>query len=320
MSDSPKKGIRCPAEDELYAILAGDGSPAEAAHVANCELCRVQLRKLQSEATILRHVGEKLLGKTETTLAMAIPGAIGKFIVVGIWDDNPWFVTYRGLHAVVRRDVLIQVAKTSIRDFSGDPQAFPLRWESWRQPRPHVAQLLDAGEFDSRPYLVVEFNDGVRLDRLIGDEQLEGATLMQIFSQVAKTLADDPTPHPLLCTASIVVDEQDQPTLVDWAASAEFDSTRDDNSDGTEKTTARRLAIAFCNSVLPEALVSTSISATASTGSLTGSLVSRQIPTAVAEFMAKAVTAESNVVPSLAEFAAVLAEPSRKPFWRRLFC
>jgi hypothetical protein len=305
----------CPGEEELYAVLAGEGSGSASTHIATCDVCQSQLRKLQSEATILLHVGEKSLQPTANS-AVAFPGTIGKFIVVGIWGDGPQFITYRALHAIVRQDVLIQVAKLPLCRSSAYQETFRTACVRWMQPRPHVARVLDAGEFDSRPYVVIEFSDGVRLDRLAGDQRLDGTTLMRIFGQIARSLtADEKRPHPSLGLSSIVLDDANQPTLIDWAAAAEFNSS--DVLDASTNTTSKRLAVAFCQAALPDGQSATFPASGVTSTKLIADLRSQNVSDSAAATIAKAVT-ESGSAPQLAELARVLLPSPPRNLWQRL--
>jgi hypothetical protein len=310
----------CPTEDQLYAIVAGEGSEAETTHVAVCNDCQAQLRKLQTEATILRHVGEQARSGASVSATTSDPAMIGKFIVVGIWDDNSSFITYRGLHAIVSQEVLIQVAKAPRCAESAFQEAFRAGCGRWMQQRPDVAPVVDAGTYEAQPFFAVKFNGGVRLDRLTGEERLDGPTLVQLFGQIAQALAADAqTPHPLLRRASIVIEDDGQPTLVDWAAAAEFGADAADTSAATRNPTARLLATSFCEAVLPDGSIAAASPELQSSAKLIAELTSRQVPPAVAEIIAQATASDASNPPSLAALAAKLSRREPRRLWQRLF-
>ena len=309
----------CPTEEKLYAIVAGEGSEAETTHVAMCNDCQVQLRKLQTEATILRHAGEQARSNATAASTTNAPATIGKFIIVGIWDENPSFITYRGLHPIVQQDVLIQVANQPRNEEAAYQEAFRAACGRWMRERPHVAPVVDAGTYESRPYFVVKFNDGVRLDRLTGEEQLDASSLVQLFGQIAQALAtDEQTPHSLLRRASIVVEDDGQPMLVDWAA-AEFGASKTDATGVPTNPTSRLLAIAFCEAVLQEDFAATANEELRSSAKLVAGLTSRQISPGIAEIMARAITSEGAGSPSVPEIAAALLGNRPKKLWERVF-
>jgi hypothetical protein len=307
----------CPTEEQLYALLAEQGPRSRLDHVSACEACQEQLRRIEAESTILRHVGEPARNRNEGPATAGHPGAIGRFIVVGIWNDSPLFVTYRGLHAVVRRQVLIQVARAPLCESAAYQALLRANRGRWMQPRAHLAQVLDFGEFDSRPYLVLPFDDEVRLDRATRDGQLDGPTLLRIFGQVARRLADEKAPHPLFGLESVVLDEELQPMLVDLAATVLFGASADVSEPSSDKT-PRLLAGALCDAVLRHDGDTASLSPRHSFESLTRALIARQIPVNVAETIAKSAAAESGAETSMAELATTLSQ-ARTSVWTRLF-
>ncbi len=309
----------CPTEETLYAIMAGDEDVFKNTHVANCDQCQNHLRKLQTENTVLRNVHEVSDRLPIGSKIAGFPGSIGKFIVVGVWDNGPSFITYRGLHSVVRRDVLIQVAKVPLCESPIYQQEFRSKCGRWIQLRPHVAAFLDAGEYESRPYIVIAYNDEVRLDRLIVGSQLDASTIMQIFGQIAKSLAADAeTPHRELRTSSIVLDDDNQPTLVDWAAAAEFSAASGEFSKVSRNDTSHRLGIAFCEALFSENLTTTLHSKSLTYSALVKALRSRNITLSAAELIATAVAGDTAQKPSLAELANTLLRPVPRSLWQRL--
>lgn len=307
----------CPREERLYAVVAGDGEPAETTHVQSCDLCQAELRKLQSETTILRHVRQS---STDSNKAVGWPAVIGKFVIVGVWGETPDFVTYRGLHAVVRQEVLIQVATTPRGDASAYLKTFQPACAAWMQPRPHVAQVLDVGLYDSRPYLVVKFSGGVRLDRLVDEGELDSPTLMRVFGQAAQALASEPLlPHPQFRASSVVYEDDGDATIVDWAAAATFGATTGESAGLASTSPAHSLAIAFCRAVLNDKSIASGQQIPRSGAELVGQLTACRIPLAPAELVATAAVVGPEQSPSLAAIAKALLGGKTGPLWRRLF-
>ncbi len=310
----------CPTEEQLYAIVAGDGSEAESAHVTTCGNCQSQLRKLQSEATILRHVGQQSHRGNAETPRTGVPASIGKFIVAGVWDDDPRFVTYRGLHAIVHQDVLIQMAKEQQADASVYLKAFRTARAPWMEARPHVAQVLDVGSYESRPYLVVKFSGGARLDRLADEGELDAPTLMRVFGQAAQALASESfPPHPHFRTSSVVYEDDGDATIIDWAAAATFGVTTGESAGLASASPAHSLAVEFCQAVLDDRSIASGQQMPRSVAELVSRLTACGIPLAPAELVATAAVLGPEQSPSLWAIAAALLGGESRPLWRRLF-
>lgn len=283
----PAAGGGCPPEERLYAVLASEAAHADAAHVAACGKCQAELRRLQEETTVLQQP-HTAVAFHPATVAPA-PGAIGKYIIVGHWDEAPGWTTYRGLHAVVHREVLVQVARQPLE---GDAAAAALAAASrrWMTRQPHVALVLDVGVFQQRPFLVVEYPGGVRLDRIDPDDRTPD--LAAAFGLLAAALAArSQSPHLYLRPASLVWAEDGRLILIDWAAASlwgELHSAAQPTS-----TTAHGLA-ALIDRVIPR---------------------SQQLPEA-AGLLQRILSGQAANSPGLAELAAAFAA-KKGGIWRR---
>lgn len=106
---------------------------------------------------------------------------------------------------------------------------------------PNIARLLDAGVTASgQPYLVLEFVDGLRLDRYADRERLDLAARLRLFLQVADAVAHAHTHfvvHRDLKPSNILVDTDGQVKLLDFGV-----ATLLSDSAGEESRTATTLA------------------------------------------------------------------------------
>jgi hypothetical protein len=314
---------QCPTEEELLAIVAGDVQ-FESSHVAKCVLCQRRLNKLQAESTILRTTTANAVQSTTVQMVGNYPARIDKFIVVGVWDDNPLFVTYRGMHSVVRREVLIQVARAALCEQPNFQAIFRANCMQWMQPRTYMAKFLDAGEFQSRPYVVVEFIDGLRLDRLSSETQLDVANLGRLFEQVVEAFCADPTIyHPILDLSSIVADDNNQAVIVDWVAAIEFGRSIEnfpvDSGSAIPDFALRRIAKAFCDAVFALDRPSPSQIVCYERSTLCDQLKTRGISSAVAKTLASIVVEDSTDPVTVSDLQDSFRRAYSKPVWRRLF-
>jgi eukaryotic-like serine/threonine-protein kinase len=106
---------------------------------------------------------------------------------------------------------------------------------------PNIARLLDAGVTASgQPYLVLEFVDGLRLDRYADRERLDLASRLQLFLQVADAVAHAHTHfvvHRDLKPSNILVSGDGQVKLLDFGI-----ATLLSDSPGQDARTATTLA------------------------------------------------------------------------------
>jgi len=107
---------------------------------------------------------------------------------------------------------------------------------------PSIARLLDAGVTASgQPYLVLEFADGLRLDRYADRERLDLASRLQLFLRVADAVAHAHTHfvvHRDLKPSNILVNTDGQVKLLDFGIAALLS-----DSTGQESRTATTLAM-----------------------------------------------------------------------------
>lgn len=253
-ADLPKTAD-CVSEESLHAVLAGGASPMDSAHVAECGTCQAALRRLEAESAILQYPGSTSAAPGEDSPAGEVPSAIGKYIVVGQWDNGPAWTTFRGLHAVVHREVLVQVAHASLAEVEANSAALAAAVRPWMVRRPHVATVLDVGVYNNRPYLVVEYDGGPRLDRIAAHDR--SPALAHGLAPIAAALAKLPTlAHPLVRSASLVLEEDDRLTLIDWAAANLWatSSPQPQSKEPAVRSLARIYADWAGNESLPDAI------------------------------------------------------------------
>lgn len=249
------KTADCLPEESLHSVLAGDASIMDSAHVAECGTCQAALRRLEAESAILQYRGNTSAARSEDSVAGEVPSVIGKYIVVGQWDDGPAWTTFRGLHAVVHREVLVQVAHAPLAEVDFGAAALAAAARPWMVRRPHVETVLDVGVYNNRPYLVVEYDGGLRLDRIAAQDR--SPALARGLAPIAAVLAKLPTlAHPLVRSASLVVEEDDRLTLIDWAAANMWAASNPQlqSTEPAVRSLARIYANWAGNEPLPEAV------------------------------------------------------------------
>ena len=111
-----------------------------------------------------------------------------------------------------------------------------------RLSHPNVARLLDAGVSEAgQPYLVLDFVDGVRIDRCADEQQLGVEARLRLFLQTADAVAHahaNLVVHRDLKPSNILVDRSGQVKLLDFGIAKLIAERRDEDSPAAAATLA----------------------------------------------------------------------------------
>ncbi len=149
----------CPREGEIVAFVRGSRSGAHAvhleAHLADCRDCRQLAFALATECA-------------DDARRDAGPVRIGRFEVLEVLGDGAMGRVYRALDPELGRHVAIKVRHTGgVLDADADER---LRREAQalaRLSHPNVVAVHETGRHADTSYVVMEYVDGVTLDRWV---------------------------------------------------------------------------------------------------------------------------------------------------------
>ena len=100
-----------------------------------------------------------------------------------------------------------------------------------RLSHPNIARLLDAGVTDlGQPFLVIDFVDGVRIDRYVDEHRLDLEARLRLFLQVADAVAHahaNLVVHRDLKPSNVLVDQSGQVKLLDFGIAQLLDRDGD---------------------------------------------------------------------------------------------
>ena len=100
-----------------------------------------------------------------------------------------------------------------------------------RLSHPNIARLLDAGVTDlGQPFLVIDFVDGVRIDRYVDEQRLDLEARLRLFLQVADAVAHahaNLVVHRDLKPSNVLVDQSGQVKLLDFGIAQLLDRDGD---------------------------------------------------------------------------------------------
>jgi len=171
--------MECPAESVLVDLVArvvavGPASELEV-HLADCAECRRLVFALASEA------------------AARSPGAsrhrIGRFEVLAEIGAGAMGRVYRARDPALEREVAIKMrgARTVLTS-DGDARLFREGQALARLSHPHVVAVYETGVDDGAGYIVMEYVEGVTLDRWVATPRPLGAVI-EVLAGVARGLA-----------------------------------------------------------------------------------------------------------------------------------
>jgi hypothetical protein len=213
-------GDPCLSEEDLCALAAEERpSDVQAAHLAACAACSEQLDRLRSEVTSIR----KLYGGSPQRAAAEAPRRrptfIGRYFIVGVLEEQPRLVAYRGLHGVLQVEVVVWRSRLG---WAASREALELVLPGYRRlaelRHPGIAAVLDVEVDEGCPCLVTQYVAGRRLDEAMREGAMSPRTIAELMAAVAEALAEahrQGIAHGALRMRSIVLDEQGGPHLVD---------------------------------------------------------------------------------------------------------
>jgi WD40 repeat protein len=185
-----------PGPEQLARFGRGDLGPEEWAeverHVQDCPACGEALRAVSDDrlASLLRACGERTLEPREAppdtheaATRDAPPGATPaspdvpawlldhpRYRVLGLLGAGGMGAVYRAEHAVMRRPVALKVISPGLLDNPASVRRFRREAQAAaRLAHPHIVTAYDAEQAGDVHFLVLEYVEGVTLDRLVAE-------------------------------------------------------------------------------------------------------------------------------------------------------
>jgi serine/threonine protein kinase len=213
----------CRSDDDLFELLTE--APNEGAlwrHVQGCEQCRGRLERLRGDVTSLREALDSIDTGAPPGAGPAVagrPGAVGKYLVVGVLGEDGPHVAYRGLHPTLNKELVIRLDR---RSAPGRPPADEAsRLASLEHP--NLGRVYDLDVHDGRPFLVREYVPGDTLEDRRQEAAATPARTAALLADAARAVAyahRRGVVHLHLSPRAVRFDDEGKARLVDFGRAA----------------------------------------------------------------------------------------------------
>lgn len=163
---------------------------------------------------------------------------IGSYQVVEEIGHGGMGVIYRAVRAddQFRKEVAIKVVRGSLTDELSTQRFLAERQILANLDHPNIARLLDGGTVDGRPYVVMEYVQGVPIDQYCDSGKLTVRARLELFRTVCSAVAyahQHLVIHRDIKPANILVTSGGDPKLVDFGIAKIVDADQSEAGDPT---------------------------------------------------------------------------------------
>ncbi|MBL8793487.1 MAG: serine/threonine protein kinase [Planctomycetia bacterium] len=171
----------------------------------------------------------------------AASGRIGVYDLVEEIARGGMGIVYKALDSGSRRVVALKLMRPDMSDPGATAERFRRELAAVaRLNNPHIVPILESGEHEGRPYLVMEFVEGGRLDQtpalFVGNPRLAAALIVKV-ARAVQHAHDYGIVHRDLKPGNILLDAQGEPKVTDFGlaklAAGDLDLTRTGETLGT---------------------------------------------------------------------------------------
>ncbi len=233
---------KCPGVEEIWPAIVGDQTAREIQqHIERCPLCRHRLKELAEEIGQVRSLfgalvtsdredgrgddaGDVLFSSENRGPDRGRPEVIGNYVIEEELARGGQARIFRAKHASLGTDVVVKLAHEPIQQ-DGD-LASRLVQEGQilaAIQQEALVRVIDLGCYQQRPYLVLEWIQGMNLRHYCRTHRLTAPRILEIISDVARAVE---TAHRYgvlhldLKPDNVLITSQGTPKLIDFGTAA----------------------------------------------------------------------------------------------------
>jgi serine/threonine protein kinase len=199
---------------------------------------RESVRTVSKNAgTSARKAGTAANATAGSSLLKNIPATIGQYQVLEEINRGGMGIVYKAFDPVLKRKVAIKVllagegaTETDIKRFQREAEA------TARLQHPNIVPIYGIGEYDGKPYFVMDFIEGKTAKQLMEHGEMTPRLALKIIEGVAEALHHahlHGVIHRDVKPANIIVNQDERPQLMDFGLARRADEDLEITQSGT---------------------------------------------------------------------------------------
>jgi len=211
----------CPPDEELLPMITGETlDDSLRSHLDSCPACQHRFDSFRSDLAALKAAMPSGFSTDTVEPAKERIATIGKYLVCGRIDGGGQADVYRALHPTLDTEVAIKLGRKAVGRISEQRPLLVAEGKMLAKlDHPNLARVFDLDFHEDRPFLAMEYIRGVNLRAYPEQNALAPRKAAAILAKVARAVAvvhRQGIVHMDIKPQNILIDEKDQPRLIDF--------------------------------------------------------------------------------------------------------